>query len=99
MFIFGVIWERKFDVNVILWIKEDGKLFILFGGVFGVELGKFEVRYNNVLYVVNLIYIIVKDVIFGYLVIFNGQFFNSIKDSLLCDFGIYLFVFYRNYII
>lgn len=72
MFIFGVIWERKFDVNVILWIKEDGKLFILFGGVFGVELGKFEVRYNNVLYVVNLIYIVFKDVIFGYLVIFNG---------------------------
>ena len=95
----GATWERKFDANVTLWIKEDGKLFTLSGGVPGVELGKLEARYNNVSHAVNLTYTTAKDVIFGHPVILNGQFFNSTKDSLSRDLGIHLSASYRNYTI
>ncbi|XP_068726618.1 uncharacterized protein [Montipora capricornis] len=95
----GATWERKFDANVTLWIKEDGKLFTLSGGVPGVEFGKLEARYNNVSHAVNLTYTTAKDVIFGHPVILNGQFFNSTKDSLSRDLGIHLSASYGNYTI
>lgn len=80
MFIFGVMWEWNFEVNGILWFKKDGKFFSVFIGVVGLNLGKFEVMYNNIMYVVNLMYF-VKDVVYGYFIVLNGYFFNNMELS------------------
>ena len=95
----GATWERKFDTNVTAWIKEDGKLFTISAGVPGVDFGKFEATYNNVTHSLNLTYSTARDVVFGYPVVLNGQFFNSTKDSLSRDLGIKLSASYRNYTI
>ena len=95
----GATWERKFDTNVTAWIKEDGKLFTVSAGVPGVDFGKFEATYNNVTHSLNLTYSTAKDVVFGYPVVLNGQFFNSTKDSNSRDLGIKLSASYGNYTI
>lgn len=66
------------EVNGILWIKKDGKFFSVIIVVFGLNFGKFEVIYNNIIYVVNFIYF-GKDVVFGYLIVVNGYFFNNLE--------------------
>ena len=95
----GATWERKFDTNVTAWIKEDGKLFTVSAGVPGVDFGKVEATYNNVTHSLNLTYSTAKDVVFGYPVVLNGQFFNSTKDSHSRDLGIKLSASYGNYTI
>ena len=94
----GATWERNFDTNVTLWLKEDGKLFTLSTGALGTKFGTFEAIYNNNTHALNLTYS-AKDAVYGHPIILNGQFFNNTKDSLSRELGIQLSASYRNYTI
>lgn len=73
-------WEREFEANASLWLKDQKKSFSISTGALGYKFGNLSGSYHNYTNAINLTFE-TRDAIYGNRIALNAQYFNKTNPN------------------